>query len=532
MRQARALLPAADSPDSFSPLTPASPATPARVRALHGLPSLAVAANAPLQDRATPPVAVEPATGGYRARYEALHAALRADAGSGAGDGFLPWLRAQLAEAEALPCSLPDSVEGLEAWMLSGAEEVGRQYQQYLAERRAGAPRRFFANRSHALAFLRGVAPTKLVDGSWLYGLVRHWRNPRLADLVRTYVEELGHGRADRNHVLLYRQLLATHGQDDWQDLPDDHYRQGALQMALALNADVLLPEVIGFNLGYEQLPLHLPITAYELNELGIDPYYFTLHVTVDNAATGHARRAVQAVRDALPRMGDVAGFWRRVRAGYQLNGLGVGTNAVIRGFDLQAELERILARKSVVGHGAHGDYCRLGGRTVNDWLSSPDNMPAFMRVLEAEGWIVRNAEPRSSRFWRLLEGDHAEMFGVFGPYEMQVLQDWLRGPAAVDGAPVQGAEGTDAAVLRRPRSFRAQQRLQARQAGGGLSARRVGSAAELDPDVDALEALLRGEDAAASEAALVRAMAPDQHWMPAGLLATRHFARMAGMEG
>ncbi len=55
-----------------------------------------------------------------------------------------------------------------------------------------------------------------------------------------------------------------------WDDLSDDHYIQGALQLAMAHHADQFLPEIIGFNLGYEQLPLHLLITAYELKELGI----------------------------------------------------------------------------------------------------------------------------------------------------------------------------------------------------------------------------------------------------------------------
>jgi hypothetical protein len=65
-------------------------------------------------------------------------------------------------------------------------------------------------------------------------------------------------------------------------------------------NAEKFLPEVIGFNLGYEQLPLHLLITAYELKELHIDPYYFTLHITVDNADSGHAKQAVDAVFSAM----------------------------------------------------------------------------------------------------------------------------------------------------------------------------------------------------------------------------------------
>ena len=48
-------------------------------------------------------------------------------------------------------------------------------------------------------------------------------------------------------------------------DLPDRFYTQGALQLALDQNAEEFLAGVIGFNLGYEQLPLHLLITAREL---------------------------------------------------------------------------------------------------------------------------------------------------------------------------------------------------------------------------------------------------------------------------
>lgn len=460
--------------------------------------------------------------GSHRSMYRALFdrpadPAVRAASGA--------WLRERLAEAQELACTLPENADGLLAWMHEGSAAASAQYQQYLAGRKAGAPRRFFANRSHALAFLRGVAPTKLVDGSWLHGVLRHWANPRYADLVRTYVEELGDGRADRNHVLLYRQLLAAHGIDATQtDLPDDRYTQGAIQLALAVHTDDLLPEVIGFNLGYEQLPLHLPITAYELNELGIDPYYFTLHVTVDNADTGHAHRAVAAVLDAMPRFGDAADFWRRVRNGFRLNDLGAGTNDVIRQFDQQQEIERIFIRKSDAGRSAHADYCKVAGRSVNEWLSDPLKVPGFLRALEDAGWIVRNAAPEQSRFWKLLEGDHAEMFGVFSPYELQAIQDWLRADAAQDGAAVPDAASGDG--LRRPRSFRAQQRLAAaRRPAPGLA---PSADSALDTDVEALQAqLARAPDVATLGAMLVDAMAPSRHWMPAGLMATRRFIEL-----
>ncbi|MEH3085310.1 MAG: iron-containing redox enzyme family protein [Xylophilus ampelinus] len=459
-----------------------------------------------------------------RARYEALwdrpqDPAVRAEARA--------WLDRQLDAAAALPCDLPEQPSGLAGWMHAGVEKVGAQYREYLDSRKAGAPRRFFSNRAHALYFLRGVAPTKLVDGSWLYGVLRHWQNPRHADLVRTYVEELGDGQPGKNHVLLYRRLLAAHGLEHWRDLPDGHYTQGALQLALAAHGEDLLPEVIGFNLGYEQLPLHLLVTAYELNELGIDPYYFTLHVTVDNADSGHAQRAVDAVLDAMPRLGDGANFWRRVRNGYRLNELGAGTNSVIAGFDIQAEVERIFARKSGAGRMAHSDYCRVAGRAVNDWLSRPEQVGDFLAALEDMGWIVRDAPVAGSRFWKLLQGERAEMFGVFSRYELQVIHDWIRGPqASADGAPAPG-DG-EPAVSRRPASFRAQTRLAAAR---GLRQPALDTGLDLDdPDVQELRRRLDAAgDAAQQGALLVEAMAPAHHWTPMGLYATQRFVALAG---
>jgi hypothetical protein len=204
--------------------------------------------------------------------------------------------------------------------------------------------------------------------------------------------------------VVLYKRLLADNDCAQWQDLDDDHFLQGALQLALASHATQFLPEVIGFNLGYEQLPLHLLITSYELNELGIDPYYFTLHVTVDNADTGHAQKSLQGLHDALPRVGDPQAFYRRVIDGYRMNNLGAGTTTVIAGFDLEREVVAMFQRKSVVGKYAHSDYCRVAGRAIGDWLSDPAEMPAFLAALENAGWIRRNEDPQNSRFWHLIQ--------------------------------------------------------------------------------------------------------------------------------
>ncbi|WP_442965293.1 iron-containing redox enzyme family protein [Pseudomonas sp. FIP_A4] len=422
------------------------------------------------------------------------------------------YLQDQLQRAAALPCDLPDDPAALDAWVRQRTEAVGHQYQAYLDQRRAGGARRYFASKAHALHFLRGVAPTKLVDGAWLYGLLQRWDDSRFTALIQTYLEELGEGLPEKNHVVLYRKLLASQGCDDWQQLDDEHFVQGAIQLALAEHAERFLPEVIGFNLGYEQLPLHLLITSYELTELGIDPYYFTLHVTVDNADNGHAHKAVQGLRAAWPQMGDGAAFYQRVRNGYRLNDLGASTVSVIGDFDLSTEVQRIFEKKAAVGQFVHSDYCRFEGRTVNQWLA--EDVEQFLAVLETRGWIKRGHDPQESRFWQLIVGEQAPMFGVFSAYEQQMIHDWIAGDWQADGK-------------RSPRGvlLTSQARFNARRPAADATVPQATAGNDFDAELQLLEQqLARQPDRAARMRLLLPLLAPQRHHSAVGLLATRLF--------
>ncbi|MGE8420369.1 MULTISPECIES: iron-containing redox enzyme family protein [Pseudomonas] len=364
--------------------------------------------------------ALEPTAGsGLALRYHALLSAEQYDSA--------PWLREQLARVATRADDLPATAESLARWSCQRAAQVAKAYAVYLQGRRNGEPRRYFLNRSQALYFLQHVAPTKKVDGAWLYGMLKHWQDPRYHGLIRTYLEELGDGVAACNHVLIYQRLLSQLGCLEPVPLADERYLQGTLQLALGFHTDDFLPEVLGYNLGYEQLPLHLLISAYELAELGIDSHYFSLHVTIDNPASGHAQKAVQAVQQMWPASGGAV-FYRRLARGYRLNELGADTPSVIASFDLERELLAALERKRSFGQYLHSDYCRLQGRTVNQWLAQPGSMLAFLQALEGQGWIKRNQDPTGSRFWHLVEGPKAAMFGVFSPYEKQLIHDWIAG--------------------------------------------------------------------------------------------------------
>lgn len=477
---------------------------------------------APQSDPADNEPVAAPAPAATPVRY--LYSALRNEPAAAAADGAA-WLRECIVQAETLADDLPADLGELDAWIADHTEQVGAAYREYLGERKAGGPRRYFASRSHALHFLKAVGPTKLVDGAWLYGVLAHWRDPRFLGLIRTYLEELGDGVPAKNHVALFQKLLKSHSVDDWQGLDDSHFVQGAIQLALAHHADEFLPEIIGFNLGYEQLPLHLLICAYELNELGIDPMYFTLHVTIDNADCGHARKAAQAVHELMPLLGDRAEFARRVRAGYRLNDLGASTMSVIDGFDLDDELIAILVSKSRYGQNMHSDFCRVAGRSINDWLSTPAQMPAMLEALVKAGWIERGQSAERSRFWRLIQGPNATMFGVFSDYEQQVLRDWIE---------------SDQVAPLRLMSHRSQMRAldqladQQERPASPRGILRNGAGGEQGPLANQLHLLeqqiadMPSKDAAMDALRLL--MAPQLHAHPVGLMATRLFSRLLAL--
>lgn len=488
------------------------------------------AAGAAIDEAATSRHPAMPVRSLYQALHE--HAADGANRAAGAD-----WLRSQIELARALGDNLPaDLSDGasLDGWIASHTRQVGEAYASYLAERKGGAPRRYFATRSHALHFLKAVGPTKLVDGSWLYGVLAHWRDDRFLGLIRTYLEELGDGVPEKNHVALFSRLLKTHEIDDTGGLDDSHFVQGAIQLALAHNAEQFLPEIVGFNLGYEQLPLHLLITAYELNELGIDPMYFTLHVTIDNADCGHARKAAQAIAALQPKLGDDADFLARVRDGYRLNDLGASTLSVIEAFDLEQELIEILVSKSAYGQRMHSDYCRVAGRSINDWLSQPADMPRLLGALVDAGWIERGQPAEQSRFWRLIQGPQATMFGVFNTYEQQVLRDWIENrqtsPARIVSHRSQ-LRALDQLGTANPRPTAPRGILRsgaARGNSGGDSGDGGGAGLSELHLLEQRIAELPGRDEAME--ALRALMAPHLHAHPVGLMATRLFGRLLAL--
>lgn len=360
-----------------------------------------------------------------RALYQALRAGPPDTYWRGQARRFL---NAMLDRAASLPTTLPQDTVALPDWLADDHHSTGQAFQRYLRQRRDGAPRRFFPHRAHAFYFLRHVAPTKLVDGAWLYATVHRWRDPRYAGLLRIYLEELGRGQARANHVLMFWRLLTSLDCDAGSSLPPRYFIQGAIQLCLAWLGEDYLPEVVGFNLEYEQLPLHLLITVCELRELGIDARYFSEHVTVDNADSGHAFQACEAVRSLFGPHLDTQTH-RRLCNGMALNSMGPGSLDIVHECDLDQEVVAIFRRKQQTGRDVHGDHCRLAGEPVSSWLSAEEKVPALLKHLCRKGWLERGKALSRSRFGRLIAGDGAVMAGVFSGYEQEILAGWLAAP-------------------------------------------------------------------------------------------------------
>jgi hypothetical protein len=237
--------------------------------------------------------------------------------------------------------SLPSRFEAdaLAVWLTSETERTTARYGGYVERRRAGGRREMFEDRADAERWCRESAVVKYVDGAWLQGTLRSttglasatldavnavrgqpstsatkledlepdWRAARVSWQVLS--EELGDGDLDRCHVDAYQRLMdgfvdacAPRGHHvdflswlaDNVELEDQPNKQPCVAALLQLTTSAapgeFLPEILGFNLSYEGLPYHLLVTARELKELGIDPLYFVLHISIDNVRVSPLR--------------------------------------------------------------------------------------------------------------------------------------------------------------------------------------------------------------------------------------------------
>ncbi|KAF3141703.1 hypothetical protein TWF703_001725 [Orbilia oligospora] len=347
--------------------------------------------------------------------------------------------------------------------------KVMDMWEQYLARRRAKGPREMFSTREEAKWWLLQSSPVKYVDGAWLghinkittpFGLRRVVKNA-----WQVLSEELGDGDLEKNHVYLYRQLMEAvepgfPAGDDVDFIDPRHglneygvWKAAIAQLLISLFPHQFLPEIIGFNMHYEAMALETLKVSKELKELGYDPYYFVLHISIDNADSGHTAIALETAMGYLEliqkRDGDAAAkhTWKRIQAGYILS-KGLPTAPICPKFktpntvlptererfprnSLEAEVIRIFKAKALVSQKIHcNSKVKFGGRTITEWLipnglESQQHQIQFLDALSnAEPWIFKGDSDKS-RLMKELSWQ-GRMFGSFTQSEVHAVKQWI----------------------------------------------------------------------------------------------------------
>ncbi|KAI1455141.1 hypothetical protein F4805DRAFT_477105 [Annulohypoxylon moriforme] len=351
----------------------------------------------------------------------------------------------------------------LEEFLKSEHDDTLNQCQDYLASTASEKSRSFLGTREEAVRWILNNAPLKYVDGAWLGGVQRLTEATPFAyrsvtkDAWQVLSEELGDGEVARNHVFVYRDLLRSVGinlpaANDkafvTEELGMDDicaWRAAVGQLLISLFPDDFLPEMLGFNLHFEQLTLETSQAAHRLPELGITGYYFILHICIDNAHSGHAAMALDTISQYLDMVRSSDGeeaaqvAWKRVQSGYilskQVGSHDIDNNDVSSSFPLLSEQEAYIARmfqlKAEVSQPLHCcSRVKIGGKSLSDWLShsnlqSPHGQARLLDALgKASPW-VRKGNSSGSLLIRELEWG-GKMFGAFMDKEVEQIKDWI----------------------------------------------------------------------------------------------------------
>jgi hypothetical protein len=359
------------------------------------------------------------------------------------------------------------SRDGLNDFLKAKDVDVTNRWEDYLARRKAGGFREMFSDKDEAKWWLKQAAPVKYVDGAWLGHInkvttpFKHRQITKNAWQVMS--EELGDGDLAKNHVHVYRDLmndieagLPAADSEDFihprHELTEARCWEAAMaQLTISLFPHDFLPEALGFNMAYESLPLHLLKTVKELRELRLNPYYFELHISIDNADSGHAAMAMAAVANYIDMVEQEEGkdaahvAWKRVQAGYILaEGLPTTpespslkttkttkTEEPSPRTDTEAALLDIFAAKSFVAHKIHcNSRLKIGRRSLVDWLEpnafkDPQWQKDFLQDLgNCKPWVIKG-DSHKSRLVKELSWE-GKMFGSFTEKEVEVVKGWI----------------------------------------------------------------------------------------------------------
>lgn len=350
----------------------------------------------------------------------------------------------------------------LDKFLEAERQEVSDGFESYVRRRSAGSPRELFNTKEDAIQWLKRLAPLNLIDGAWLCRVHKITTPFVLRNITKNawqvFSEELGDGDVEKNHVLIYRDLLRKHGVDlpacdsidfirEQHGLNDEQvWRNSIGQLLISLFPNEFLPEILGLNLHFEALaPTGLKATK-EFPEVGISAYYFALHVSIDNADSGHSGMAlanIVAFMDLMRKTGlmDCDQAWKRVQAGYLLSqSLDDSETPDV----YEERLIQILHRKANLARKIHcTSRARIGGKSLSEWFSSPFSANekgdewkyGFLHALaDSRPWVYRGNSSKSLLMKEL--SWTGRMFGAFTDSEVELMRTWIDSLQEKDARP------------------------------------------------------------------------------------------------
>ncbi|MGZ8164053.1 MAG: iron-containing redox enzyme family protein [Methylobacter sp.] len=189
-------------------------------------------------------------------------------------------------------------------------------------------------------AYLWGIeqfAPTILTDGCWLQHVNQlGYSNPAIAAILfRIYEDETGNGLLEQNHPYIYQRLLNSLNisvppiySREFIDYPGfiaSAFDIPVYLLAISKFPIAFLPELLGLNMAIELSGLgrvYMQLVD-ELKFWGIDPAIVSIHISIDNVASGHTALAKKAIQLYLDEVSASHGeqemqrHWQRVYTGY-----------------------------------------------------------------------------------------------------------------------------------------------------------------------------------------------------------------------
>jgi hypothetical protein len=191
-------------------------------------------------------------------------------------------------------------------------------------------------SREQVCWLLQQLAPAALVDGAWLQGMTLPGNNHRQEAglLLKIYHDELGAGVPRQHHGNVLRAALAAQRVElpacdseafaRWPALLPESFSLPVLWLSLAACSEEFLPELLGLNLAVEMAGVGevYGVATALLRRHGIDPYFFQLHETIDNAASGHTAWSTEVIEmhlEEASRQGEEAAAraWQRIWRGH-----------------------------------------------------------------------------------------------------------------------------------------------------------------------------------------------------------------------